>query len=79
MGIDRKNGPGEDGVAVATILAGTAGLAVRLPIGLHSVALVALVTLQVLLTVLAAVVLLDPREITQRPRWVVVHTCGLRA
>jgi hypothetical protein len=52
---------------------------VRLPVRLHGVALGAALALPPLLPVLPAVVLLDPRQVAQRARRVVVHARRLRA
>ena len=50
-----------------------------LPIRLNSIDLGTLIALPLLLTVLPAKMFLDPREVAEGSRWVVVDTCRLRA
>lgn len=65
--------PREQSATIAFILSGTANLGVSLPIGLNRVFLRALVAFPLLLAVFSAEVLLNPREIPQRSRRIVVN------
>jgi len=68
-----KKEPGENGSAIALILSIAADFGVRFPIRLNGVFLGAFVAFPLLLTVLPAEVLLDPRQVPQGSRRVVVH------
>ena len=71
--------PGEKGSTVTSIFSCTTGFGVSLPIRLNSIDLGALVTLPLLLSMLSAKVLLDPREIPECPGGVMVDARGLGA
>lgn len=71
--------PRKKSTAVTSILSGATGLGVRLPVRLNRVPLGALLALPLLLSVLPAKVLLDPGQVPERPRRVVVDTRLLRA
>jgi len=71
--------PGKEGSAITAVLAGAAGFGMSFPVGLNSVSLGALVALPLLLSMLAAKVLLYASQVAQSARRVVMHTGGLRA
>jgi hypothetical protein len=70
---------GKEGSAITAVLAGAAGFGMSFPVGLNSVSLGALVALPLLLSMLAAKVLLYASQVAQSARRVVMHTGGLRA
>lgn len=70
---------GEESATITTVLAGSACLAMCLPIRLDGVLLRALVTLPFLLPMLTAEMLLDSGEITERARRIVMDAAGFRA
>lgn len=71
--------PGEKGSTVAFIFSSATSFRVSLPIRLNCVDLGAFLTLPLLLTVLPAVVFLDPRKISKCPRRMVMNTRRFRA
>lgn len=71
--------PWEEGTTIATILTGPTGFRMRLPVRLHRILFWTLLAFPLLLTMLAAVVLLDASQVAQCTRCVMVHTAWLRA
>lgn len=71
--------PRKQGSTIAFILAGATNLGMRLPIRLDRVFLGAFIALPLFLPVLPAEVLLDPRQIAESSRRMVVDAAGLGA
>ena len=71
--------PRKKSTTITAILPSATNLRVSLPVRLNRILLRALITLPLLLTMLPAVMLLDPSQISEGSSWVMVHTSWFRA